>query len=137
MPTASQLEESAILKSYVDNGDVVGICVSGGLDSKTVALRLRLAGVKVLCFTADIAQPDEDDINDVVTKMAPCGVETVIVDLKDTGVQRLWSLKLRCSVRARAHLVWLAPRLAWRRRCCGWAMWRSLAPSSPGSLGVP
>ena len=31
---------------YVENGDVVGICVSGGLDSKTVALRLRLAGVK-------------------------------------------------------------------------------------------
>ena len=31
----------------VENGDVVGICVSGGLDSKTVALRLRLAGVKV------------------------------------------------------------------------------------------
>lgn len=30
----------------VENGDVVGICVSGGLDSKTVALRLRLAGVK-------------------------------------------------------------------------------------------
>ena len=34
-------------KAQVENGDVVGICVSGGLDSKTVALRLRLAGVKV------------------------------------------------------------------------------------------
>ena len=32
--------------TQVENGDVVGICVSGGLDSKTVALRLRLAGVK-------------------------------------------------------------------------------------------
>jgi len=57
--------------------------VSGGLDSKTVALRLRLAGVKVKCFTADIGQPDEDDINDVVKKMAPCGVETFVVDLKN------------------------------------------------------
>lgn len=75
--------QSEILKRYVENGDVVGICVSGGLDSKTVALRLRLAGVKVKCFTADIAQPDEDDINDVVKKMAPCGVDTVVVDLKD------------------------------------------------------
>jgi argininosuccinate synthase len=74
---------SPILKQYVDNGDVVGICVSGGLDSKTVALRLRLAGVKVKCFTADIGQPDEEDINDVIKKMAPCGVETFIVDLKD------------------------------------------------------
>merc|ERR1719167_988779 len=78
-----ELKESAQLKSYVSNGDVVGICVSGGLDSKTVALRLRLAGVKVKCFTADIGQPDEEDINDVVKKMAPCGVETVVVDLKD------------------------------------------------------
>jgi argininosuccinate synthase len=77
------MTESAILKQYVANGDVVGICVSGGLDSKTVALRLRLAGVKCICFTADIAQPDEENINDVVDKMAPCGVETVVVDLKD------------------------------------------------------
>mmetsp|Transcript_7914 Transcript_7914/g.18643 ORF Transcript_7914/g.18643 Transcript_7914/m.18643 type:complete len:437 (-) Transcript_7914:62-1372(-) len=83
MPAAAPLAESAILKKYVEDGDVVGICVSGGLDSKTVALRLRLAGVKVKCFTADIGQPDEEDINDVVKKMAPCGVETFVVDLKD------------------------------------------------------
>eukprot|EP00746_Dinoflagellata_sp_MGD_P000649 gnl/MRDRNA2_/MRDRNA2_101164_c0_seq1.p1 gnl/MRDRNA2_/MRDRNA2_101164_c0~~gnl/MRDRNA2_/MRDRNA2_101164_c0_seq1.p1 ORF type:complete len:445 (-),score=90.40 gnl/MRDRNA2_/MRDRNA2_101164_c0_seq1:309-1643(-) len=76
-------KESALLADFVKNGDTVGICVSGGLDSKTVALRLRLAGVKVKCFTADIGQPDEDDINDIVKKMEPCGVETVIVDLKD------------------------------------------------------
>jgi len=75
--------ESALLQEYIKNGDVVGICVSGGLDSKTVALRLRLAGVKVKCFTADIGQPDEENINDVVTKMAPCGVDTIIVDLKN------------------------------------------------------
>eukprot|EP00933_Yihiella_yeosuensis_P017850 TRINITY_DN14845_c0_g1_i1.p1 TRINITY_DN14845_c0_g1~~TRINITY_DN14845_c0_g1_i1.p1 ORF type:complete len:435 (-),score=93.30 TRINITY_DN14845_c0_g1_i1:133-1437(-) len=80
---ANGLKESPILKQYVANGDVVGICVSGGLDSKTVALRLRLAGVKVKCFTADIGQPDEEDINDVVKKMAPCGVETTVVDLKN------------------------------------------------------
>jgi len=84
MPAAVEPQtESTILKQYIADGDVVGICVSGGLDSKTVALRLRLAGVKVKCFTADIGQPDEEDINDVVKKMAPCEVETFIVDLKD------------------------------------------------------
>merc|ERR1719158_1316042 len=84
MPEAVEpLAESEILKRYVADGDVVGICVSGGLDSKTVALRLRLAGVKVKCFTADIGQPDEEDIGDIPKKMAPCGVETVVVDLKD------------------------------------------------------
>mmetsp|Transcript_39771 Transcript_39771/g.93698 ORF Transcript_39771/g.93698 Transcript_39771/m.93698 type:complete len:437 (-) Transcript_39771:200-1510(-) len=77
------LKESSILKGYKDAGDTLGICVSGGLDSKTVALRLRLAGVKVKCFTADIGQPDEEDINDVIKKMAPTGVETIVVDLKD------------------------------------------------------
>jgi len=83
MATEPPAVESEILKGYVDSGDMVGICVSGGLDSKTVALRLRKAGVKVKCFTADIAQPDEEDINDVIKKMEPCGVETIIVDLKD------------------------------------------------------
>ena len=60
----------------------LGICVSGGLDSKTVAKRLKEAGADVLCFTADLGQPDETDINNIREKMAPCGVETVIVDLK-------------------------------------------------------
>merc|ERR1719188_1005445 len=36
-----------------------------------------------MCFTADIGQPDEVDINDIPKKMAPCGVETIVVDLKD------------------------------------------------------
>lgn len=76
------MPESEILKKYIDNGDVVGICVSGGLDSKTVALRLKHAGVKCKCFTADIGQPDEEDVNDVIKKMAPCGLETFVVDLK-------------------------------------------------------
>ena len=63
-------------------GKKLGVCVSGGLDSKTISIRLKEAGCDVLCFTADLAQPDETDIQGVVEKMAPCGVETVVVDLK-------------------------------------------------------
>lgn len=63
-------------------GEKVGICVSGGLDSRTIALKLRESGVNILCFTADLGQPDEKDIRDVRKKMAPCGVRTIIVDLK-------------------------------------------------------
>ncbi|MBM4142552.1 MAG: argininosuccinate synthase [Lentisphaerae bacterium] len=63
-------------------GAKVGVCVSGGLDSKTVTRRLLDAGVDVLCFTADLAQPDEPNIAAVAERMAPCGAETVIVDLK-------------------------------------------------------
>ena len=64
-------------------GHKLGICVSGGLDSKTVTTRLIEAGLDVLCFTADLAQPDEKDINDVATRMATTGAKTVIVDLKN------------------------------------------------------
>jgi len=60
----------------------VGICVSGGLDSKTVTRRLMDMGIPVMGFTADLAQPDEQDIQDVVRKMAPCGAQTIVVDLQ-------------------------------------------------------
>ncbi len=64
-------------------GHKVGICVSGGLDSKTVTSRLLEAGVDCMGFTADLAQPDEVDISSVVEKMRPTGAETIVVDLKD------------------------------------------------------
>lgn len=60
----------------------IGICVSGGLDSKTVTRRLVSEGLHVTCFTADLDQPDETDIQDIPRRMAPCGAETVVVDLK-------------------------------------------------------
>lgn len=56
---------------------------AGGLDSKTVSKRLVEAGVKVLAFSADLGQPDESDIQNVKKRMATCGVDTVIIDLKD------------------------------------------------------
>lgn len=64
-------------------GEKVGICVSGGLDSKTIAKKLKDLGVDVVCFSADLGQPDEDDISNVAEKMKPCGVDTVIIDLKN------------------------------------------------------
>lgn len=63
-------------------GKKVGICVSGGLDSKTVTHVLRASGIEVVCFAADLGQPDEDDISGVVAKMAPTGAQTLTVDLK-------------------------------------------------------
>ncbi|MEI6807487.1 MAG: argininosuccinate synthase [bacterium] len=60
----------------------VGICVSGGLDSRTITKKLSDLGMSVACFAADLAQPDVKDISEVSRKMAPCGVKTTIVDLK-------------------------------------------------------
>ncbi|PCJ59242.1 MAG: argininosuccinate synthase [Planctomycetota bacterium] len=64
-------------------GKKLGICVSGGLDSKTVTKRMKEEGLDIVCFSADLAQPDEKNINDIITKMEPCGAETIIVDLKN------------------------------------------------------
>lgn len=63
-------------------GKKIGICVSGGLDSKTVTSRLMKEGLDVLCFSADLGQPDEENIEDIKHKMSPTGAETIIVDLK-------------------------------------------------------
>lgn len=63
-------------------GEKLGICVSGGLDSRAVSRKLVDLGMDVMCFTADLAQPDEEDMSAVVDRMGECGVETVVVDLK-------------------------------------------------------
>lgn len=63
-------------------GRKVGVCVSGGLDSRTITKKMVEMGVNVTCFTADLGQPDEVDINDIRKKMDPCGAQTFIVDLK-------------------------------------------------------
>jgi argininosuccinate synthase len=60
----------------------VGACVSGGLDSRTICKKMVDFGLPVQAFAADLGQPDEADIQDIRTRMAPCGVDTVIVDLK-------------------------------------------------------
>jgi argininosuccinate synthase len=65
-------------------GEKIGICVSGGLDSKTVAARLLEAKLDVLCFTADLAQPDETDVSDIERRMAATGARTQVVDLRDS-----------------------------------------------------
>ncbi len=61
----------------------IGICVSGGLDSRTLTRKLVDMGVDVTCFVADLAQPDEPNIKSVSVKMAPCGASTVVVDLRN------------------------------------------------------
>ncbi len=75
-------------------GNKVGVCVSGGLDSKTVCKRLVEEGIDVLAFSADLGQPDESDINNVKARMATCGVDTVIVDLKNEMAEGCFEMLL-------------------------------------------
>lgn len=54
-------------------GQTVAFAASGGLDSCTVTKWLTEHGVTVVCFTADIAQPDETDFSTIETRMRACG----------------------------------------------------------------
>src|SRR3954452_1194845 len=54
-------------------GQTVAFAASGGLDSCTVTKWLSENGVTVVCFTADIAQPDEANFDEVGTRMRQCG----------------------------------------------------------------
>jgi len=79
-------------------GEKVGICVSGGLDSRTITKKLTETGVKVLCFTADLDQPDETDIRQVCRRMADCGVNALVVDLKNEMAEAcFWVLKAQAK----------------------------------------
>lgn len=65
-------------------GKTVGAAVSGGLDSCTITKWLVDKGVDVVCFTADLGQPDERDVDEIRERMMACGAqEAVMVDAKD------------------------------------------------------
>ncbi len=73
-------------------GQTVAFAASGGLDSCTVTKWLTEHGVKVVCFTADIAQPDETDFGEIETRMRACGAADYIAIplhamIADAGVE--------------------------------------------------
>ena len=73
-------------------GKTIAFAASGGLDSCTITRWLTDNGVKVVCMTADLAQPDEKNIDDISKRMKASGAEDfVLVDarapLAEMGIQ--------------------------------------------------
>ena len=65
-------------------GQTVAFAASGGLDSCTVTKWLTEHGVDVVCLTADIAQPDEANFDEVGQRMMQCGAsDYVAIKLHD------------------------------------------------------
>lgn len=65
-------------------GQTIAFAASGGLDSCTITKWLSEQGVRVVCFSADLAQPDEVDFDEIRQRMLACGaVEFVRMDLRD------------------------------------------------------
>lgn len=65
-------------------GNRIGFAASGGLDSCTITYWLASKGVKVVCFCADLGQPDEENFNDIRKRMLASGAEDFVsIDLKE------------------------------------------------------
>jgi len=62
-----------------DRSAIFGGAVSGGLDSCTVTHWLSSNGIKVQCYTVDLGQPDEDNLNVVSNRMMACGAEQAYI----------------------------------------------------------
>jgi argininosuccinate synthase len=62
----------------------VGVCVSGGLSSLTVAASLAESGVRTTAFVADIGQAGRDELLSLARSLESAGLPTVMVDLRDS-----------------------------------------------------
>jgi argininosuccinate synthase len=60
-------------------GKTVAFAGSGGLDSCTITRWLTDLGVRVICFTADLGQPDEDDTEAIRQRMLMAGAEDFVL----------------------------------------------------------
>ena len=57
----------------------LGGAVSGGLDSCTVTHWLSSKGFSVNCYTVDLGQPDEKNLNTITNRMMACGAEDALI----------------------------------------------------------
>lgn len=65
-------------------GQTIAFAASGGLDSCTITRWLTEAGIKVVCITADLAQPDESNFDTIRDRMLACGaIDYIRVPLHD------------------------------------------------------
>jgi argininosuccinate synthase len=72
------------MKAQDLKGKTVAFAGSGGLDSCTITRWLTDQGVNVICFTADLGQPDEDDMDAVRQRMKLAGaVDFVLLSVQE------------------------------------------------------
>jgi len=67
------------MKATELKGQTIAFAGSGGLDSCTIARWLTDLGVQVICFTADLGQPDEDDTDAIRQRMLKAGAADFVL----------------------------------------------------------
>ena len=85
-------------------GKTIAFAASGGLDSCTITRWLVDNGVHVVCFTADMAQPDEADFDSVRQQHVLLYPEGAVL-LNETGAAILELCDGRRSVAAIAKIL--------------------------------
>ena len=79
---------SRIYKSLPEKGTAIGIAFSGGLDTRCAVAWLSEQGMSVHAYTADLAQPDEENPADIPPIALQHGaVKARLVDCRDALVR--------------------------------------------------
>ena len=73
-----------IFRKLPSAGESLGIAFSGGLDTRCAVAWLTKRGLKVHAYTADLAQPDEKDVNDIPVEAKRHGaVAATLLDCRE------------------------------------------------------
>lgn len=88
---------SRIYKSLPLGGTRIGLAFSGGLDTRAAVAWLKHKGMLVYGYTADLAQPDEDNVEDIPKIALEYGAKKArLVDCRD-ALAREGILALQCG----------------------------------------
>ncbi|MBF2048330.1 MAG: argininosuccinate synthase [Leptolyngbya sp. IPPAS B-1204] len=84
------------MKAQDLKGKTIAFAGSGGLDSCTITRWLSDMGVEVVCFTADLGQPDEEDVSAIRNRMLQAGAKEFVLlpareGIAEAGVQVIQS----------------------------------------------
>jgi len=86
-----------IFRSLPEKGQSVAIAFSGGLDTRTAVAWLSKRGLKVHAYTADLAQPDEKDVQDIPKEALRHGaVNARVLDCRE-AIAREGVIALQCG----------------------------------------
>jgi argininosuccinate synthase len=86
-----------IYKKLPNAGESVGIAFSGGLDTRCAVAWLKGRGINVHAYTADLAQPDERDVNDIPKEALRHGaVNARVLDCRE-AMAREGIIALQCG----------------------------------------
>jgi argininosuccinate synthase len=86
-----------IYRSLPPKGSKIGIAFSGGLDTRTAVAWMAFHGVDVYAYTADLAQPDEKDCNEIPSIATRHGAKQArLVDCRES-IAREGIVAIQCG----------------------------------------